>query len=312
MIVDPDFADHWKTRMLVGLLGGDEAAPVYVLRIWAHCQNRRQAEFEGITPEALKALCRFPGHSNKLDASLAASGFIRREGNVLYVCNWSEYNASLIAAWANGRNGGRRKKPEPDGKKPTGEPMGLPTGSREEKRREELHPSDVNTPLPPNGGKRSRPSFVPPTVDEVRSYCEERHNGIDAQAFIDHYQAIGWVYGRDRKPIKDWKAAVRTWENNRRDGGTSWSGGGTGGDRESSARVARVRGGGLLAQLAAEDPRVVGGAGVGRTEMRSKGPGCVQDSRKGEGVADLPLGGDGRREDAIGGTPVPPVGGPDD
>ena len=113
MIVDPDFCDHWKTRMLVGLLDGDEAAPVYVLRIWAHCQHRKQGQFDKLPPEALKALCRFPGHSNKLEASLATSGFIRREGDAVVVVNWDEYNAGLIAAWNNGSKGGRPPKKKP-------------------------------------------------------------------------------------------------------------------------------------------------------------------------------------------------------
>lgn len=56
--------------------------------------------------------------------------------------------------------------------------------------------------------------FKPPTVDEVRAYCDERKNGIDAQAFIDHYAANGWMRGKNK--IKDWKACVRTWESNRK------------------------------------------------------------------------------------------------
>ena len=93
MIVDPDFPDHWKTRMLIDLLGGDEAAPVYLLRLWAHCQNRRKSTFENLPSAALKALCRYPGHPNKLEASLVASGFVRREQDgTLIMCGWGEYN----------------------------------------------------------------------------------------------------------------------------------------------------------------------------------------------------------------------------
>lgn len=142
MIVDPDFPDHWKTRMLVGLLDGDEVAPVYVIRLWAHCQNRRQWTFTNVSAEALKALCRFPGHANKLESSLAASGFIRREADTLIVCGWDDYNASLVASWSNGRKGGRPPKPRGLDNQKNNKPM----GSREEKRRED------NTPKPPKGG----------------------------------------------------------------------------------------------------------------------------------------------------------------
>ena len=52
--------------------------------------------------------------------------------------------------------------------------------------------------------------FAPPTLEEVRSYCRERNNRVDAQRFIDYYTSNGWKVGRN--PMKDWKAAVRTWE----------------------------------------------------------------------------------------------------
>ena len=58
--------------------------------------------------------------------------------------------------------------------------------------------------------KRTR--FIPPTVEEVKAYCEERKNGIDYQHFIDYYTANGWKVGKN--PMRDWKATVRTWENN--------------------------------------------------------------------------------------------------
>lgn len=48
-------------------------------------------------------------------------------------------------------------------------------------------------------------------MNEVEEYCRERNNGIDAETFIDFYTANGWMQGQG-KPIKDWKACVRTWE----------------------------------------------------------------------------------------------------
>lgn len=52
--------------------------------------------------------------------------------------------------------------------------------------------------------------FAPPTLEEVTAYCRERGNGVDPQRFIDHYTANGWKVGKNT--MKDWKAAVRTWE----------------------------------------------------------------------------------------------------
>ena len=59
---------------------------------------------------------------------------------------------------------------------------------------------------------QKRKRFVPPTLEEVRSYCQERKNNVNPEKFIDHYTANGWMVGRNK--MKDWKAAVRTWERN--------------------------------------------------------------------------------------------------
>jgi len=52
--------------------------------------------------------------------------------------------------------------------------------------------------------------FKKPTLEEVKEYCEERNNGIDAEMFINFYESKGWMVGKNK--MKDWKACVRTWE----------------------------------------------------------------------------------------------------
>ena len=62
--------------------------------------------------------------------------------------------------------------------------------------------------------KEKSPSrFIPPTVAEVRAYCQERRNNVDPETFVDFYTGKGWMVGKNK--MKDWKAAVRTWEKNR-------------------------------------------------------------------------------------------------
>jgi len=60
--------------------------------------------------------------------------------------------------------------------------------------------------------KPVRKRFVPPTVEQVAEYCRERKNRVDAQGFVDFYSSKGWLVGKS--PMKDWTAAVRTWEKN--------------------------------------------------------------------------------------------------
>ena len=64
--------------------------------------------------------------------------------------------------------------------------------------------------------EKSQKRFVKPTIDEIRAYCVERRNGIDAERFFHYYEANGWVVG-PKKPMKNWKSAVVTWEKNEKE-----------------------------------------------------------------------------------------------
>lgn len=72
--------------------------------------------------------------------------------------------------------------------------------------------------------KKQPKRFVPPSVDEVRAYCQERGNNVDPEKFVDYYTSNGWRVGKN--PMKDWRAAVRTWERH------GWNGYGYGGEKQ--------------------------------------------------------------------------------
>ena len=60
-------------------------------------------------------------------------------------------------------------------------------------------------------------TFVKPSLEEITAYCQERKNAVNPQKWLDHYIANGWKIGKALAPMKDWKAAVRTWEGNNYD-----------------------------------------------------------------------------------------------
>ena len=80
----------------------------------------------------------------------------------------------------------------------------------EEKEKEELLKKDISNEISKKSTRQKK--FVPPTVEEVAAYCLERKNKVDAAYFGDHYTSNGWKVGKQN--MKDWKAAVRTWEKN--------------------------------------------------------------------------------------------------
>lgn len=84
--------------------------------------------------------------------------------------------------------------------------------TKEENKEKELPSTSSFSPLPKETFlcKPARDVFKKPTLEEVEEYCRSRNNGVDAQNFLDFYEMKGWMVGKNH--MKDWKAAVRTWE----------------------------------------------------------------------------------------------------
>lgn len=64
----------------------------------------------------------------------------------------------------------------------------------------------------PNNNTNNKNTFIRPTAEQVNEYSKEIGFTLDGSQFIDHYEARGWLIGKN--PMKDWKAAVRTWKRN--------------------------------------------------------------------------------------------------
>lgn len=137
MIVDPDFLTHWKTQMLIVEMN-DPAAPLYVIALWGHCQQRRKSHFDSLPLNGLKAICRYPGDPALLLAALTNSGFLDETEAGFTVHDWDDVNAKLVAQWENGRKGGAHGKPKPTPPAPQADPTGNPRlPDREERRGED-------------------------------------------------------------------------------------------------------------------------------------------------------------------------------
>lgn len=214
MIVDPDFLDHWRTRMVVDALDDDEMAPLCILRLWAHCQARKSDRFEMPTA-GLKAQCRYKGDAQKFEQALSEAGFVERDGKELHVLGWAEQNASLIAAWENGAKGGRPKsKPEQNPQETHGKPMANQDEThaepiREEKIREEK--KEPKSKAEDATASRLPADWVPPS--EFVDFCKTERPDLDPLAvgdrFRDHWIAQPGKDGRKTNWLATWRNWVR-------------------------------------------------------------------------------------------------------
>jgi hypothetical protein len=136
-------------------------------------------------------------------------------------------SARYEASVANGKKGGRPKKENLE--KPSNNLKGLEAENLEKPSANlnvnvndndnvNVNVNDKVTEI--RAAKPPRTRFTPPSIDEVKAYCQERGNGVDAERFIDYYNANGWRVGKNA--MKDWKAAVRTWEKNGYGNGVSY------------------------------------------------------------------------------------------
>jgi hypothetical protein len=123
------------------------------------------------------------------------------------------------------------------------EPIGNQLGTnRESIGRTFIPVPSPRSPAPsPVVGSAKRKLFVPPTAEQVSQYCAERGNGIDAEHFVNHYQARGWKLNGGQL-MKDWKAAIVTWEKNNKQRAGPSAARQTAGEhnRESAAKALEV------------------------------------------------------------------------
>lgn len=91
-------------------------------------------------------------------------------------------------------------------------PQDVTTNEKERKKERIIMGENPQPPDKPKPKKSKK--FIPPTIEEIAAYCSGRNNGIDPVKFFNHYEANGWMRGKNK--IKNWKACVITWEGNQR------------------------------------------------------------------------------------------------
>ena len=126
---------------------------------------------------------------------------------VLYSCDEMPY--LYLPSWENHQTirAKKSKYPSPDDQNQTSEIICNQMNADESGCSRNPIQSESN----PNTNSADKPRrFIKPTVEEVTEYCTERGNKINAQNFVDFYESKGWKVGGS--PMKNWKAAVRTWE----------------------------------------------------------------------------------------------------
>lgn len=98
---------------------------------------------------------------------------------------------------------------------------GAPKGNKNATKETTPKQPQINPKTTPNGkagnttGTRAR-QFAKPSIEEIRDFVRSDSISVDAGCFYNYYESNGWKVGRNQ--MKDWKAAVRTWDRKNRKG----------------------------------------------------------------------------------------------
>ena len=187
-----DFFTDKRIKKLRKIAGGDTFVLIYLKLQLLSLQNEGMLEYEGIEDDFAEEV------SLMLDEDLenveVTLNFLRQTGLLVESEIPNEYllpeTQTLIGSESASAERVRKYRERQKGE--------IETPKEEQK----------ELPKP----KKKTKKFVKPTIEQITEYCKERNNNINSEHFYDHYESKGWKVGN--VGMKDWKAAVRTWERN--------------------------------------------------------------------------------------------------
>jgi len=219
--VNTDFPNHRKTKKLIQKLG--YAGPTHLLFLWtAIAKSRPKGELTGMTQDDIALDGQWPGSPEVFVDALLTCGFLEMNGDGIFrLHDWETHQGFVYHSPERSQQARENVKKRWSKIRTRKKRNRTPIPTVYESYTEGNTPSPIPSPIPSPSPKKEIIN-IPPDLSDVKRYCEQRKNGIDPQAFCDHYQSRGWMIGKNK--MKDWQAAIRTWEKNSRDNPT-FSGG---------------------------------------------------------------------------------------
>lgn len=208
-----DIWDHWKTLKLCDLLGRKDYAVVgHLTSLWHFVLRNawRDANLEKWGDQGIERAARWDGEPGVFVKALREAGYL--DGSVAH--DWLERAGKLV----NDRLYNDQRKKYAVIRRKSDATLPNPTLP---------NPTQPNDKRDPKAGSKPK-GFKAPSLSDVGAYCKERRNNVDPEKWLAHYQSNGWRVGRN--PMRDWKAAIRTWERNSGTFGGSKANGGVVGE----------------------------------------------------------------------------------
>jgi hypothetical protein len=211
--LDTGFLGNLKTRKLLKDLG--DHGVVCTIRLWSYAGERhKKGVLVGFTLDDLEEIAGWTGERGAYASYAVRMRWVdAADDGTLSIHDWNEHQpwvfhsekrieAAKIGAakrWEKRKVNAPRIRsasvPHAEGNAPSPTPSPLPLDQKK---------SQERVTRPGNG------RFTVPTIEQVSEYCESRKNSVDPVKWYAHYTSNGWRVGKN--PMKNWKAAIVTWE----------------------------------------------------------------------------------------------------
>ena len=198
-----DFFASKRIKKLRAMAGGDTYLIIYLKMQLKALKTGGILEFTGIEKEFADELAldldERPDDVRVTLMFLLQYGLCECSDNVHYVLPWVAENTGSEADSTHRVRAYRERKALPQTADVTKCNADVTSCNVEKEREKEIEIE-----------KEKRGRFTPPSLEEIKAYCQERNNDVDPETFFDFYTSKDWMIGKNR--MKDWRAAVRTWE----------------------------------------------------------------------------------------------------
>ena len=207
-----DFFQRKEIKRLRKIAGGDTYTIIYLKMLLRSIMSDGKLYFDGLEDDFASELAL--DLDEKEENVQITIQYLLKSG-LLEMCSDEEYylpdtkdSTGCETAAASRMRKCRAKKDKLERNNVT--PM-LQSGYGEKEKEIEIEKElEIELDTKANKSPTKAKRFVKPTLSEIKQYCIERGNKVDAQHFYDYYESNGWRVGKNS--MKNWQAAVRTWE----------------------------------------------------------------------------------------------------
>ena len=201
-----DFFTDKRIKRLRRISGGDTYTIIYLKLLLLSLKDSGKLFYDGVETDFIKELALTIDETE--DDVMVTVNYLMAQGLMEIITENDEYFLTEIPSLIGSKTASTRRSRKSRGQKA----LQCNTGATPCNLLQQNCNGDIEIEKDSSAKSTTtkRKRFEKPTLSQIEQYCIERNNTVNAEQFFDYYESNGWKVGKNS--MKDWKAAVRTWE----------------------------------------------------------------------------------------------------